>query len=541
MRVLVLGSGVVGTASAYYLARAGFEVVVVDRQPAPALETSFANAGQVSPGYASPWAAPGVPLKAIKWLVQGHAPLAIKATGDIGQYLWMWQMLRNCTASRYAVNKERMVRLSEYSRDCLDELRAETGLSYEERQLGTTQLFRTQAQLDAAAKDIAVLERSGVPYELLDRAGIIQVEPALAKVAHKLSGALRLPNDQTGDCQLFTTRLAEMASGLGVEFRFGQDIQRLEHDGEQISGVWINGKLETADRYVLALGSYSPQMLKPLGIKAPVYPLKGYSLTVPITNAEMAPTSTILDETYKVAITRFDQRIRVGGMAEIAGFDLSLNPKRRATLEMITADLYPEGGDLSQASFWTGLRPATPDGTPIVGATPFRNLFLNTGHGTLGWTMACGSGRYLADLMSNKTPQISSEGLDIFRYGEARRPVVASLSRQHTETRYSESVTHNGTVYLAGQLADDLSGDIRQQTRDTLASIERLLVEAGSDKSRILSATVYLKDIANDYAGLNAEWDTWLTPGTAPARACVEAKMYAPEVLVEISVVAAVN
>ncbi|MDA8481620.1 D-amino acid dehydrogenase [Pseudomonas resinovorans] len=420
MRVMVLGSGVIGTTSAYYLAQAGFEVVVVDRQNAVAMETSFANAGQVSPGYASPWAAPGVPLKAVKWMLQQHAPLAIRTTSDIDQYLWMTQMLRNCTAARYAVNKERMVRLSEYSRDCLDELRAETGISYEGRALGTTQLFRTQAQVDAAAKDIAVLEASGVPYELLDRDGIARVEPALANVKHKLAGALRLPNDQTGDCQMFTTRLAEMAEKLGVEFRFGQNIERLDFAGDRINGVWINGKLETADRYVLALGSYTPQMLKPLGIKAPVYPLKGYSLTVPITNPAMAPTSTILDETYKVAITRFDKRIRVGGMAEITGFNLDLNPARRDTLEMITADLYPEGGDLSQASFWTGLRPATPDGTPIVGATPFHNLFLNTGHGTLGWTMACGSGRLLADLMARKRPQISAEGLDIFRYGNSK-------------------------------------------------------------------------------------------------------------------------
>lgn len=420
MRVLVLGSGVVGTASAYYLARAGFEVVVVDRQDGVALETSYANAGQVSPGYASPWAAPGIPLKAMKWLLQRHAPLAIKPTASLDQYLWMAQMLRNCTASRYAVNKERMVRLAEYSRDCLDELRMETGIAYEDRRLGTTQLFRTQAQVDAAAKDIAVLEQAGVPYEVLDRAGIARVEPALAKVSDKLAGALRLPNDQTGDCFLFTSRLAEMARELGVEFRFGQNIERLESDGERVSGVWIDGRLERADHYVLALGSYSPQLLKPLGIKAPVYPLKGYSLTVPIVDAAMAPTSTILDETYKVAITRFDDRIRVGGMAEIAGHDLSLNPRRRETLEMITADLYPRGGDLARAEFWTGLRPATPDGTPIVGASRYRNLFLNTGHGTLGWTMACGSGRLLADLMAKKRPQISPQGLDISRYGTTK-------------------------------------------------------------------------------------------------------------------------
>ena len=428
MRVLVMGSGVIGTTSAYYLARAGFEVVVVDRQPAVAMETSFANAGQVSPGYASPWAAPGVPLKAMKWLMQRHAPLAIKLTGDIQQYLWMAQMLRNCTAARYAVNKERMVRLSEYSRDCLDELRAETGIDYEGRQCGTTQLFRTQAQLDNAAKDISVLKASGVPYELLDRAGIARVEPALARVSDKLSGALRLPNDQTGDCQMFTTKLADMAREMGVEFRFNQDIQRLQFAGDRLEGVWIDGKLETADRYVLALGSYSPQMLKPLGIRAPVYPLKGYSLTVPISDPAMAPVSTVLDETYKVAITRFDQRIRVGGMAEIASHDLSLNPLRRETLEMVVGDLFPQGGDPSRAELWTGLRPATPDGTPIIGGTRYRNLYLNTGHGTLGWTMACGSGRLLADMLASKRTQISTDGLDISRYGNHKE------SRKHAHT-----------------------------------------------------------------------------------------------------------
>ena len=420
MRVLVLGSGVIGTTSAWYLRQAGFEVTVVDRQPAPALETSFANAGQLSFGYTSPWAAPGVPFKAIKWLFEEHAPLAIRPTADIAQYRWLWQMLRNCTSARYAVNKARMVRVSDYSRDCINELRAATGIDYEGRQLGTTQLFRTQQQLDAAAQDIEVLREYGVPYEVLDRQGIARVEPALAGKTEMLVGALRLPEDQTGDCQLFTTKLAALAEAAGVEFRFDQDIASIQTDGDRITGVRINGKLETADHYVLALGSYSPQLLAPLGMQLPVYPLKGYSLTLPITNAAMAPNSTILDESYKIAITRFEDRIRVGGMAEVAGFDLSLEPRRRATLEKVVKDLYPDGGDLSQASFWTGLRPATPDGTPVIGATPYRNLFLNTGHGTLGWTMAAGSGRYLADLMSGKKPQISTEGLDIFRYGKGQ-------------------------------------------------------------------------------------------------------------------------
>lgn len=416
MHILVLGSGVVGTTSAYYLARQGFQVTVIDRQPAVAEETSHANAGQISPGYASPWAAPGVPLKAIKWMLQKHAPLSIRPTADINQYLFMARMLRNCTAARYAVNKERMVRLSEYSRDCLDELRVETGLTYEDRQRGTTQLFRTQAQLEGAAKDIKVLEQMGVPYELLDSKSLASAEPGLAKVAHKLTGGLRLPNDQTGDCLLFTQRIAQMARDLGVEFRFNQNIERLDYAGDRINGVWVDGKLLTADNYVLALGSYSRQMLAPLGIKAPIYPLKGYSITVPIINPDAAPVSTMLDETYKVAITRFDNRIRVGGMAEIRGYDLKIDPRKGETLKMIVNDLFPDAADTSEINLWTGLRPATPDGTPIIGPTRYRNLFLNTGHGTLGWTMACGSGRLLADLLARKKPQISTEGLAISRY-----------------------------------------------------------------------------------------------------------------------------
>ncbi len=416
MRVLVLGAGVIGVTTAYYLAQQGYDVVVVDRQPSVANETSFANAGQISPGYASPWAAPGIPLKALKWMMREHSPFSLRLTADPFQYQWMLQMLRNCTAARYAVNKERMVRMAEYSRDCLDALRADTGIEYEGRQLGTTQLFRTQQQFDAAANDIAVLERSGVPYQLLESRDIASVEPALAAVSDTLTGALHLPNDQTGDCNLFTRNLAQMARALGVEFRFARTVQRINSSGDQISGVLIDGLVESADYYVMAMGSYSRAMLAPLGINLPVYPLKGYSLTVPIVDAAMAPQSTIIDETYKVAITRFDQRIRVGGMAQVSGFDLSLNPQRRETLEYVTGMLYPQGGDLTRAEFWTGLRPATPDGTPIVGPSAYRNLFLNTGHGTLGWTMSCGSASYLADIISKKTPRISSEGLDIFRY-----------------------------------------------------------------------------------------------------------------------------
>lgn len=423
MRIVVLGSGVVGVTSAYYLARSGFEVTVLDRQPTAAMETSFANAGQVSPGYSAPWAAPGIPMKAAKWLFQRHAPLAIRPDGSLWQLQWMAKMLRNCTSERYAINKSRMVRLAEHSRDCLRDLRNETGIDYEQRTRGTLQLFRTQKQFDSAAKDIAVLEECGVSYALLDRAGCVDAEPGLSSVRDKIVGGLRLPGDETGDCQMFTTSLEQEARKLGVTFRYNVSIARLRAANGRIIGVeTTNGELIEADQYVVALGSYSRPMLKALAIDIPVYPVKGYSLTVPIINDAAAPVSTIMDETYKVAITRFKDRIRLGGMAELAGFDLSLNPRRRETLEMVLGDLFPEGGNPSYGQFWTGLRPMTPDGTPIIGATHLDNLWLNTGHGTLGWTMSCGSAQVLSDLLAGRPTQIAADDLALSRYRHAAVP-----------------------------------------------------------------------------------------------------------------------
>ncbi len=427
MHVIVLGSGVIGTTTAYYLARQGAKVTVLDRQPGAAQETSYANAGQVSPGYSTPWAAPGIPLKAIKWLFKKHAPLAIRLDGSLYQLKWMAAMLANCSAERYAVNKERMLRLAEYSRDCLRDLRIDTGIHYEERTRGTLQLFRTDAQMEAARRDIAVLEEVGVPYELLDRNRLVGAEPALARSLHKLAGGLRLPNDETGDCRLFTTRLAEMAAALGVDFRYNQAVTGLNTAGGQVTGVRVGDQVLTADRYVAAFGSYTRGFLEPLGLDLPVYPVKGYSLTVPMTDEAAAPVSTILDETYKIAVTRFDDRIRVGGMAELSGFDLRLKDARRKTLELVVNDLFPDSGDVARAEFWTGLRPMTPDSTPVVGPTRYGNLFLNTGHGTLGWTMACGSGKLVADQVMGQRPQIRTDGLDLSRYDRqmsASRPLV---------------------------------------------------------------------------------------------------------------------
>jgi D-amino-acid dehydrogenase len=332
--------------------------------------------------------------------------------------MWRWglQMLANCTARRYEINKGRMLPLAAYSRDVLRELRAETGVSYDERSLGTLQMFRTQKQVDGAARDIEILKDYGVPFEILDVAGCVKAEPALGRVREKIVGGLRLPGDETGDCFKFTNALAKLAESIGVEMRYGVNIRRLVASGDALSGIETDTGTFSADRYVLALGSYSPQLLKPLGIDIPVYPVKGYSITLPITHADAAPVSTVMDETYKVAVTRLGDRIRAAGTAELAGYNLKLRESRLETIKHVVGDLFKDGGDLAQAEGWCGLRPMTPDGTPIVGATRYRNLLLNTGHGTLGWTMGCGSGKVIADLISGRKPEVATEGLSLDRY-----------------------------------------------------------------------------------------------------------------------------
>ena len=416
MKVAILGSGVIGVTSAWYLAKAGHDVVVIDRQPGPALETSYANAGEISPGYASPWAAPGIPMKAMRWLFMQHAPLILRPTFDVAMWRWIMAMLGNCTEKAYAVNKSRMVRLAEFSRDQLIALRQETGISYDERSQGTLQLFREQKQLDGIGKDVAVLQADGVPFEVLDKAGCIAAEPGLANSQSPIVGGLRLPNDETGDCFKFTNALAKMAKAAGVTFLNDHKIKRLVHDRGSIDHVETDKGTIKADAFIVALGSYSPLLVAPLGIRLPVYPVKGYSITVPITAAERAPVSTLLDESFKVAITRLGDRIRVGGMAELSGFSTNLPDKRRDTLEYSVGSLFPAAGDLGKARFWSGLRPMTPDSTPVIGSTHIPNLYLNTGHGTLGWTMACGSGHVIADIISNRKPAIETADLSIARY-----------------------------------------------------------------------------------------------------------------------------
>lgn len=416
MKVIVMGAGVIGVSTAWYLAEQGHEVEVIDRQPSVGLETSFANAGQVSPGYSTPWAAPGLPLKTLGWMLQKHSPLAIRPRVDPAMMRWVGQLLANCTSHAYDINKGRMLRIAEYSRDCLDDLRQKLDLAYDGSQSGLIQLFRTQKQIDHAAHDVRLLEESGIPHELLDVASVLAHEPGLMGARDKLAGGLRLPGDQAGDAYLFTVRLAEAALAKGVTFRFSTRIEALEATADSIMSIRTSKGRMTADAYVMALGSYSPRLLKPIELNLPVYPVKGYSLTVPMTDETHAPRSTVNDETYKVAITRLGDRIRIGGTAELAGYNLKLSPDRRETLELSFSELYG-GGDLSQGQYWTGLRPCTPDGTPVVGpAERYGNLWLNTGHGTLGWTMACGSGKLLADRLSGRRTDIPSLDLSLDRY-----------------------------------------------------------------------------------------------------------------------------
>lgn len=416
MKVVVLGSGVIGVTSAWYLAKAGHEVTVIDRQPGPACETSFANAGQVSFGYTSPWAAPGLPLKALIWLVRRHSPLVIRPRPSLAMLRWLFAMLRNCSAERYRHNKALMMRISEYSALCLAALRQETGIHYDERMRGTIQLFRQRRQLAAAYKDIEVLKADGVNFELLDEAACIALEPGLAGVRGQIAGGLRTPDDETGDCRIFTLQLRDLAEKQGVRFLFNTAVQQLVEENGRVIGVKTTAGMLKADATLLAMASYTPQLVAPMGIKVPIYPVKGYSITVPIRDETKAPLSTVIDESCKVAVTRLGDRIRVGGMAEISGYRIRHPKARQATLLKVLHVLFEGAADTARVRLWSGLRPVTPDSVPVIGRTRYAGLYINAGHGTLGWTMACGSGRLIADIISSRKPEISPAGLDLSRY-----------------------------------------------------------------------------------------------------------------------------
>jgi D-amino-acid dehydrogenase len=419
MKVLVLGAGVIGTACAYYLCKAGHEVTVVDRQPGPALETSFGNAGGVCPGFAGPWAAPGMPLKVVRWLFEKHAPLVLRPQFDLQQWKWLAAFVANCSAERFAINKARMQRIAHYSKACLVALREETGIVYDNGSGGVLQVFRTEEELEGAALAAKVLQSFNVRHRIVSAAESIAIEPALATASVSLTGGLHLPDDETGDCHLFTTRLAGLLAERGVTFQFGTTIRAIRTDGGTVTGVDTDHGLLRADSYVVALANDAPALLRPLGIDIPVYPAKGYALTAEISNESRAPRSSVMDEHSKVMVTRLGNRVRAAGIAEIGGYDRSVAPHQAASVLHAVKTLFPEAADYGRVVYWAGLRPMTPDGPPYLGATPLRNLLLNIGQGSNGWTQACGCGRIVADILDRRVPDIDLNGLTVASRGSA--------------------------------------------------------------------------------------------------------------------------
>ena len=416
MRVLVLGAGVVGTAAAWYLAKAGHEVTVVDRQPAPGMETSFANGGQISPCHAEPWANPGVLPKVLKWLGREDAPLLFR-WNRWDPELWAWglRFLSNCTAPRAARNMERALRIAIYSRACLRELRAETGISYDQRSLGILHVYRDGREFEHARAAAGLMQGWGLERQIKTPAECRSIEPALAPVADQLAGGIHTPGDESGDAHKFTQALGALAAARGVVFRHGVTVRALVTDGSRIAVADTDNGPLTADAFVLAAGSYSPLLARPLGLRLPIVPAKGYSITLPA-DGPAAPVVSITDDEHKMVYSRLGDRLRCAGTAELTGYDTRLNPARWQMIRRHARALFPQAGDFAKAEPWTGLRPVTPDSVPLLGATPFANLYLNTGHGTLGWTMACGSGRALADLVSGRQPDIDMTGLGLDRF-----------------------------------------------------------------------------------------------------------------------------
>ncbi|HYN37988.1 MAG TPA: D-amino acid dehydrogenase [Rhodospirillales bacterium] len=418
MRVVVLGAGVIGVTTAWWLARAGADVVVLDRQPGPALETSFANGGQISANHATPWAAPGTPRKALKWLGRIDAPLLLHLRYDPPLFAWLIRFLANCTRARPQVNIERALRVALYSRRQMAVLRAETDIAYDQLARGILHIFRNRDEYEAALPSVELMNRLGCERRLLDVTACVALEPALASVQADLIGGMFSPDDESGDAYTFTVGLAAAAQTLGAVFRWNESIARLlVGDGRITAAETATGEAVAGDAFVLALGSYAPLLLKPLGLNLPVYPGKGYSVTIPVANHSGAPTVSLIDDEFKMVYSRLGDRLRVAGTAEFAGYDTTVTPARARFLLDTAMRLFPDCGDPSRAAFWAGLRPSTPDGVPVIGRAPgFDNLVINNGHGTLGWTMAAGAGRLAADLVLGRPAEVPLDGLGLERF-----------------------------------------------------------------------------------------------------------------------------
>lgn len=408
MKILVLGAGVVGTCSAWYLQAAGHEVTVVDRQSAAGMETSFANGGQISVSHAEPWANPHVLPRLLKWLGRRDAPLLWHWRADPQQWLWGLRFLRECLPGRVQANVAAILALALDSRRRLQTLREELALDYDQLQRGILHVYTDRSELAAAMSAARLMARHGLEREMLDAAACVVIEPALAGAADILVGGDYTASDESGDAHRFTQALAERARQAGVTFQYGVEVERIASAGGQVAAVVVNGeggpRLLTADAYVLALGSYSPLLLRPLGIGLPIYPAKGYSATLTLADDSHAPSVSITDDERKLVFSRLGNRLRVAGTAEFNGYDLSADPVRCQALLDRTRQLFPELAVEGEPAFWCGLRPATPSNVPLIGRSRLSNLWLNTGHGTLGWTMACGSGAALADLVGGRRP-----------------------------------------------------------------------------------------------------------------------------------------
>ncbi len=411
MKVLVLGAGVIGTTTAWFLREHGHEVTVIERHSAAALETSFANGGQISVSHVEPWANPAAPFQILRWLGQADAPLLFRPRLDLQQWRWGLQFLIECLPSRTRRNMLQILAISKYSGEVLRSLRAATGLHYDDLQRGILQIYTDREGFDAAASAAALVRQYGIAREVKTASECIAIEPSLEARRDWIAGGTYTASDETGDARKFTQSLAALATKRGVTFRYGITVESLKIAGGLVSGVHTideqrgRGAL-AADAYVACLSSYTPKLLAPIGIRALVYPAKGYSATLRIVDPAAAPTVSITDDAKKMVFTRLGDRLRVAGTAELAGYNLELNPVRCEALTRRAHDWFGNAVDAKHPEYWTGLRPATPSNVPIIGRTRYRNLYLNTGHGTLGWTMSCGSGKAVADLVSGRKPEV---------------------------------------------------------------------------------------------------------------------------------------
>jgi len=415
MKVIVLGAGLLGVTSAYYLQQLGHDVTVLDRQATPAAETSFANGGQISVSHAEPWANPNAPLKVLQWLGKEDAPLLFRVRADMRQWLWGLQFLRECTPARTRHNIEQIVRLGTYSRNMLQELRRETGIAYDDRTQGILHFYTSRKEFEGALKPAELMRELGCERRVVSADEAVRIEPALRHIRSRIAGATYTGEDESGDANLFAREVVKLCQARGVRFLMSHTITALRPAGgarrdqiDHVEATDVDGRFQRirGDAYVLALGSVSPLMAAPLGIRLPIYPAKGYSVTMPVKDEAAANQVSLTDDEYKLVYSRLGDRLRIAGTAELNGYDRDLNRVRCEAIVRRVEEIFPGAGDAEQAQFWTGLRPATPSNVPLIGKTRLPNLYLNTGHGTLGWTHSCGSGKSIARIVSGMAPEV---------------------------------------------------------------------------------------------------------------------------------------